>query len=128
MGTAKPYAANPDGSLMTQPDYMMAHRDTILQKWDEWAEKQMPGDLQCRNRVARARTTGRIEATYHSQEATYRADNSYVIRAVDGDMSNGKPPASYMELSAIPGVKAVLNRVEAQDPRFSQGIDGMIGG
>ena len=100
MGTAKPYAANPDGSLMTQPDYMMAHRDTILQKWDEWAEKQMPGDLQFRNLV-RTRANQQIEDAYHSQEATYRADNSYVIRAINGDMSNGKPPASYMELSAF---------------------------
>lgn len=121
----KPYATNDDGSMMTQADYMMTHRQEILQHWDNWAEKQMPGDLQFRNEV-RSRAIQQIEDSQQTQQANYRQDNSTIIRAINGDFTKGKSPSSYMDLASIPNVKAVLNRVEAQDPRFSQGIDQMI--
>lgn len=121
----KPYASNEDGTLMTQADYMQTHKGEILQKWDDWAEKQMPGDLQFRNQV-RERALQQISYASESQAANYRRDNSLVIKAINGDFTNGKPPASFAELQSIPSVKPIIDRVEAQDPRFSQGIEGMI--
>lgn len=126
MGTAAtPYAANVDGSPITQADYYASHKDEILVRGDQYAEQRMPGSLQFKTMV-RERLTRQMEAAISAQGANYRQDNKFIQRAITGEMTKGQPPNTYEELRAIPGVAEVLDRAEVHSPEYTKGIDTQI--
>lgn len=121
----KPYATNADGSPLSLPDYYASHRDEILAKGDKIADRDFPGNPSYKSMV-RERLTQQMNASISSQTAQFRQDNQYIMKAVNGDLTQGKTPMTYDELRQIPGVDKVLDRVAVQDPKFSEGIDTMI--
>jgi hypothetical protein len=124
-GRSKPYGANPDGSPLTQADYFRTHSEEVLARGDAYAESKMPGDLALK-RAVRQSLTNQMNKVISNEKAQYMLDNKSVMRAINGEMSNGKPPQTEEELRAIPGVADLLDRVAVQDPGFSQGIPTML--
>lgn len=119
------YPKNQDGTRMTQADYMATHRLDILSKGDAYAEQTMPGDMTFKSQV-RERLNSQITQSISDQSAQYHQDNLQVMRGINGSLTGGTPPSSFEQLYAIPGMKEVLDRVPAQDPKFSDSIPGLI--
>lgn len=124
-GQKKPYATNADGSPISLPDYYASNRDKILAQGDAMADRDFPGNPTYKTMV-RERLTNQMNAAISSQTAQYKQDNQYVMKAINGDLTQGKTPMTYQELRQIPGVDKVLDRVAVQDPRFSESIDTLI--
>lgn len=115
------YAKNADGTPVTLADYLTSHRQETFDKWDKWAEQQAPGDSTFRNMV-RERVNQQMSQIISDQTMRYKQDNQTVMKAISGEMSNGKVPTTWNELYSIPGMKDVLERVPTQDTKFYDSI------
>lgn len=124
-GNKKSYATNPDGSMLTQADYFRSHSEDVLQRGDAYAESIAPGDLATR-RAIRESANNYMNKTISNQSAQYTMDNKNIMRGINGEFTKGKPPETETELRAIPGMSDLLDRVGAQDPKFSEGIPTML--
>lgn len=123
--TGKTFGTNEDGSPLTFADYSRLHPDELMKWSDEKAEREMPGNLEYK-RAMRTTVNQIVESAQRNQTAQYTQDNRFVSRAIQGALTNGKPPSTREELLAIPGVKDVYNRVQWQDPKFAEGISRQI--
>lgn len=109
----KPYYTNPDGSKVTQADYLSMNREQILSNLAAESERQFPGDLKTAQ-MARELTIQRMDAIIKDQKDNYAQDNKQVIKNIFSD----NPPATLDDLYKQKGMSDVLNRVAAQDPKF----------
>ena len=121
----KSYATNPDGSMFTTADYYRTHSADVLAHGDAYAQATMPDDLAFKRSV-RETLTNYMAKVQANQSAQYITDNKNVMRGITGELTNGKSPETEQELRAIPGMNDLLNRVSAQDPRFSETIPRKI--
>lgn len=121
----KSYATNPDGSMLTPADYYRTNSTDVLAKGDAYANSVMPGDLSFKRSV-RETLNNYMSKTISNQSAQYTMDNKNVMRGITGELTKDNPPQTEQELSAIPGMSDLLNRVAAQDPRFSATIPTLI--
>lgn len=121
----KSYTTNPDGSMLTTADYYRTHSEDVLQRADAQSEKDMPGDLAYK-RAMRETVSNYMSKVISNQSAQYTMDNKQVMRAIGGELTNGKAPETEQELRDIPGMGDMLDRVAAQDPKFAEGIPTMI--
>lgn len=121
----KSYATNPDGSKFTDADYLVTHKEQLLESVAANAERLYPGDSAVAGK-ARELMNQHIENVNQTQAANYRKDNMDVMRAITGDANNGKIPASENELRQLPGMADLLKRVPAQDLRFYESIPTLI--
>lgn len=119
------YPQNEDGTRMTQADYMATHRQEILSKGEAYAEQTMPGDTTFKAQV-RERLNSQISQSISDQTAQYHQDNLQVMRGINGSLTGGTPPATFEQLYAIRGMKDILDRVPAQDPKFADSIPVLI--
>lgn len=119
------YATNDEGAPMSLPDYYAAHKDDIITKGDEYAERTMPGSLEFKNMV-RSRLTNQMDTAISAQSAQYKQERSYVQKGITGALSNGKPPNNYEELRNMPGMADILDRAAVNSPEYYKGIDTQI--
>lgn len=124
-GVPKSYATNLDGSKMSQADYYRTHSQDVIDRADALSEQQMPGDLAYK-RAMRETVNNYMSKVISNQSAQYTMDNKNVMRGINGELTKGNPPATEDELRAIPGMGDLLDRVAAQDPKFTEGIPTMI--
>ena len=122
MAQPKSYATNPDGSPLTQADYYKTHSAEVYARGDTYAEQTMPGNLQFKHAVRASLEQG-MSTAIRNQEAQYVQDKNFIMRAFNGDFTNGKHPTSLDELSAIPNVKDVLDRASVHSPDFVRMLD-----
>lgn len=121
----KPYATNPDGSPLSRADYYAANKDKIIQSGNDYAERTMPGDLEFKNMV-RSRLENQISTAISSQSAQYKQDNATIQKGIVGSLTKGKPPTTYEELRAIPGMADTIDRSAVHSPEYFKGIDIQI--
>lgn len=121
----KSYATNPDGSPLSLADYASTHRQYLLTKGDEYAEQTMPGSLQFRN-VVRQRVSSQIESAINDQRADFSQNNNQIMRAYNGELTQGKKPASLDELEAIPGIRNNLNYSNVHTPDFIRTLEARL--
>lgn len=60
------------------------------------------------------------------EDGKLKADRDAISNAVGGALTKGNPVSTYEELSALPGMQTVLDRVHSQQGQFATGIDTMI--
>jgi hypothetical protein len=116
----------PTSGYQTPTDYMAAHREDLLNQATTWAQTNFPDDPHMATTM-RERVNNMITGNVQAQTAQYKQDNQTVMRAINGEMSNGQPPMTFQQLRAVPGVAPVLDRVAVQDSKFYDGVDRMIG-
>ena len=121
----KSYATNENGGPMTLADYYRTNSAAILQRGDAYAEQQMPGDLALKRSV-RESLNNQMSKTIANENAQHIIDNRNVMRAVNGELTKGKPPETEAELRAIPGMSSLLDNIAARDPKFAESIPVMI--
>ncbi len=121
----KTYATNENGGPMTQADYYRTHSMDILAKGDEYAERQMPGDLALK-RAVRQSLENHMNKVISNETAQHMMDNRNIMRAINGELTQGKPPQTEDELRAIPGMGQLLDNVAARDPKFTESIPTLI--
>lgn len=121
----KSYATNADGSKFTDADYLATHKEQLLDGAVANAERLYPGDMAAATK-ARELMNQHIENAVQTQAANYRHDNMDIMKAISGDLSNGKPPATENELRQLPGMADLLKRVPAQDPKFYESIPTLL--
>lgn len=124
-GVPKTYATNENGGPLSTADYYAMHRTDILAKGDEYAEQMMPGDLALR-RAVRQSLENHMNTAIQNQHQQYMLDNRNIMRAINGDFTNGKIPTTEQELRAIPNIAATLDKVAYQDPKFAETIPTLI--
>lgn len=117
----KSYATGETGSPMTNADYYLAHRGQILQWGDQYAEKQMPGDLALKRSV-RQSLNNFMEATIQNQHAQYSLDNKNMMQILTGGGDDSKAPQTEAQLRQDPKNAVLLDRVAYQDPKFYEQI------
>lgn len=121
--TTRPqYGTNAVGAPLTQADYFQMHSADVYAKGDTYAEQTMPGNLEFKQKV-RSSLQQSMQTAIANQTASYKQDNSMLMRAFNGDFTKGKHPASLDEMNAIPGIKDVLNRASVNSPDFVRELD-----
>lgn len=121
----KTYATNENGAPLSLADYYRTHSQDILSKGDAYAEQQMPGDLALKRSV-RESLNNYMTKTIANESAQHLMDNRNVMKAINGEMTKGKPPETEDELRSIPGMAPLLDKVNTQDPRFASTIPTLI--
>lgn len=121
----KTYATNSNGGPMSTADYYRTHSLDILRNGDAYAEKQMPGDLAFK-RLVRQTLNNEMSKTVANESAQHQMDNRNVMKAVNGELSNGVPPQTEDELRKLPGMSDLLDNVSARDPKFAESIPTLI--
>ncbi len=121
----KPYATNADGSPMTDVDYYKTHPEQMMAMADSYAEQTMPGNLQFKERV-REQVSNQMKASINQQQIMYDQDKEYVIKGIMGKLSGNRPPTTFQEMEALPGMKEVLDRVSVHSPEDYLGINNKI--
>lgn len=116
------YATNPNGSPVTVADYYMTHREEIVAKGEKYADRVMPGNLEFKNAV-RARLHQQMNDAIADQKGRYNQDNRMLMRAFNGDLTNGKKPMTWDDLNEIPGVKDIVDRSSVNTPEFIRSLD-----
>lgn len=121
----KTYATNENGGPLTLADYYRTHSQDVLLKGDAYAEQQMPGDLAFK-RAVRQTLTNQMSQTISNESTQHMMDNRNVLKAINGEMSKGQPPATEEELRQLPGMADLLDNVAARDPKFTESIPTLI--
>lgn len=119
------YGTNENGAPLTVADYYMQHKQDILTKGDAYAESLMPGDLALKRSV-RQSLSNFMETTIQNQHAQVSMDNREIMRAINGEKTNGKVPGTELELRQIPGMSDLLDKAAYQDPKFSETIPTLV--
>lgn len=121
----KTYATNQNGGPLTLADYYRTHSQDVLAKGDAYAESQMPGDLALKRSV-RQSLQNQMQQTISNESAQHLMDNRNVLKAVNGDLSNGVPPQTEDELRKLPGMADMLDNIAARDPKFAESIPTLV--
>lgn len=121
----KTYATNDNGGPLTLADYYRIHSEDVLTKGDAYAESVMPGDLALKRSV-RQSLSNQMSKVISNESAQHSLDNRNIMRAINGELSNGNAPATEDELRALPGMADLLDNVSARDPKFAETIPTMI--
>lgn len=121
----KTYATNENGGPLTLADYYRTHSLDVLANGEKYAESQMPGDLAFKRSV-RQSLENYMNKTISNESAQHMMDNRNIVKAINGEMTNGKPPETEGELRAIPGVSNLLDNAASRDPKFTESIPTMI--
>lgn len=124
-GLKTTYGTGENGAPLSIADYYMLHKQDVLMKGDVYAESMMPGDLALK-RAVRQSLSNFMETTISNQHAQISMDNRQVMRAVNGELTNGKVPGTELELRQIPGMSDLLDKVAYQDPKFSETIPTLV--
>jgi hypothetical protein len=119
------YGTNAVGAPLSQADYFQTHSADVYAKGDAYAEQTMPGNLEFKQKV-RSSLQQTMQTAISNQAASYKQDNSLIMRAFNGDFSNGKHPTSLDELNAIPNIKPVLDRASINSPDFVRELDSRL--
>lgn len=121
----KSYGTNPDGSPLSIADYYRTHSQDVLAKGDAYAERIMPGDLAMK-RAVRQTLENQMNKIIANESAQKLLDNKNIMRGINGELTQNKPPETEAELRAIPGMGPLLDKVAVNDPKFTEGIPTMI--
>lgn len=123
--TEKTYATNENGGPLSLADYYRTHSQDILAKGDAYAESQLPGDLALK-RAVRQSLQNQMNQTIANESAQHTLDNRNVMRAINGEFTQGKPPETEEQLRTIPHMADLLDNIAARDPKFAESIPVMI--
>lgn len=106
-------------------DFLRAHEEKFVDDKVNAYLQQYPDDYygsQIQER--RARTSIRKQIT--DEDGALKSDRDLISNAVSGAYTKGKPPATYEELRALPGMAPVLDKTMSQQGQFFGTIDTMI--
>lgn len=121
----KTYATNENGGPLSLADYYRTNSREVLTRGDTYAEAQMPGDLTLK-RLVRQTLTNEMNKTISNETQQQILDNRNVMRAINGEFTNKKPPETEEELRTIPGMGDLLDNISARDPKFAASIPTLI--
>lgn len=108
-------------------DYYRGNYTKILNQALATAQEQHPDDPAYAQGV-RQRVEQRLNDTIRQQELDYKKDNDMVIRAMQGDFSDGKKPSTIEQLTAVnPDIKAAWTRVQSNSPLVAGRVEQHLG-
>lgn len=119
-------AANANAPYVNKAEYYHSNYADILQRTDEQAQRDHPGDLAYQQSV-HARVEQRMSDVMRQQDQMNTADANKVFQAAHGALSNGVAPTSIDQLTAInPSIQAAYESMLVNNPKAAEGLEKVI--
>jgi hypothetical protein len=117
--------AGGSSNYVPKVDWLEEHYGDLILKSRQQADQMYPDDPALADAAVR-NTESRIREIIQSQRMTDRANEDVLIRAANGQYTNGKPITDPSQFDAIPEVRDLWNRYQMDNPLGAEMFGKML--